>query len=71
MRYLKRITITTADNSAGIDIPADCLKPVGFADEDSLLTKETTLTPGHLMLQEYFLFRDKFLFIDLTGLEQM
>lgn len=69
VRYLKRITITSLDNGASIEIPADCLKPVGFAADVSLLTKETNFMPGHLVLQEYFLFQDKFLFIDLTGLD--
>ncbi|MBT1072776.1 type VI secretion system baseplate subunit TssF [Pelotalea chapellei] len=68
MRYLKRIVITSLDNGAAIELPADNLKPVGLADGESMLTKEPSLLPGHLLLQEYFLFHDKFLSIDLTGL---
>jgi len=70
MRYLKRITITSYDNGAAIELPPGCLKPVGFAADETMLTKETDFLSGHLILQEYFLFPDKFLFIDLTGLER-
>ncbi len=68
MRYLKRIFITSLDNGAVIEVGAECLKPVGFADNEALLTKEKSFMPGHLVLQEYFLFPDKYLFLDLTGL---
>jgi type VI secretion system protein ImpG len=70
MRYLKRITITADGNDAAIELPSDSLKPVGFADKETILNNETGLFPGHQILQEYFLFHDKFLFIDLTGLDK-
>lgn len=70
MRYLKRITITSHDNGAAIELPPECLKPVGFAADETMLTKETDFLSGHLILQEYFLFPDKFLFIDMNGLER-
>jgi len=70
MRYLKRITITADSNGGDIGLPPDSLKPVGFADNETILTNETGLFPGHQILQEYFLFHDKFLFIDLTGLDK-
>lgn len=70
MRYLKHIQVTSQDNGATIEIPSDYLKPVGFAQDEILLTKDKSLMQGHLILQEYFLFRDKFLFLDLTGLER-
>jgi len=70
LRYLKRIRITAHANGSTIEIPSNCLKPVGFAEEETVLATEKSLMPGHLILQEYFLFRDKFLFLDLTGLER-
>ena len=70
LRSLKRISITSQENGAVIEIPSGNLKPVGFADQEALLTPETGFMPGHLMLQEYFLFPDKFLFLDLTGLDK-
>lgn len=70
MRYLKRIIITADSNGVGIELPPDSLKPVGFSDNETILPNETGLFPGHQILQEYFLFHDKFLFIDLTGLDK-
>jgi type VI secretion system protein ImpG len=70
LRSLKRISITSQENGAVVEIPSGNLKPVGFADQESLLTPEAGFMPGHLMLQEYFLFPDKFLFLDLTGLDK-
>jgi len=67
MRYLKRIFITSLDNGAVIEIGAEYLKAVGFGDGEAMLTKEKSFMPGHLVLQEYFLFPDKYLFLDLTG----
>ena len=66
--YLKRITITSLHGT--VDIPCTCLKPVGLADDETTLTQEKSFMPGHPMLQEYFLFHDKFLFMDLTGLDK-
>jgi type VI secretion system protein ImpG len=70
LRYLKRITVTSHDNGATVEIPPECLKAVGFADNGTIPENETGFLPGHLLLQEYFLFHDKFLFIDLCGLER-
>ena len=70
MCYLKRIIITSLDNGAAIEIAANCLKPAGFGESETMLAKQKSFMPGHLILQEYFLFQDKFLFIDLFGLEK-
>lgn len=69
MRSLKRIVITSPDTGAAIELPPDSLKPVGFTADETMLTKETDFLSGHLLLQEYFLFQDKFLFIDVNGLD--
>lgn len=70
LRSLKRITITSGENGLAIELPADNLKPVGFADNEALLASGAGVLPGHLLVQEYFLFPDKFLFLDLTGLDK-
>lgn len=70
MRYLKRIQLTSHDNGATFEIPAHFLKPVGFAQDETLFAKENLHISGHRLLEEYFLFGDKFLFIELFGLER-
>jgi len=70
LRSLKRITITSDVNGAFIELPAENLKPVGFADNEALLVSDSGFLPGHLLVQEFFLFPGKFLFLDLTGLDK-
>ena len=69
LRNLKRIIITAQDSGAAIEIPSECLKPVGFADSETMLTNDKHFLPGHLILQEYFLFHDKFLILEIRGLD--
>lgn len=69
MRYLKRIVIASPDNGATFEISPECMKPVGFADDEIILAKEKRSLSERPILQEYFLFQDKFLFIDLNGLD--
>jgi type VI secretion system protein ImpG len=69
LRYLERITVTSGTGES-IDIPNICLRPVGFAEDETMLGGDKSLTPGHQLLQEFLLFRDKFMFLDLTGLER-
>jgi type VI secretion system protein ImpG len=46
----------------------DSLKPVGFGVEEGLLPYPPHAQLGYRLLQEYFAFPQKFLFVDLTGL---
>ena len=69
MRYVKRILITAQGSMAVVEMPPDCLRTVGFTENETVLTDGANFLTGHLLLQEYFLFRDKFLFIDLIGLD--
>jgi len=69
MRSLERVVVTAADGSS-LTLPGESVKPVGFEAGEYLLTQEVPLLPGHLLMQEYFLFRDKYLFIDLAGLRE-
>ena len=50
-------------------LPADSLKPVGFADDEALLDHDNRSFAGYRLLSEYFAFPDKFLFVDLAGLD--
>jgi type VI secretion system protein ImpG len=70
MRYLKRIVLTAEDGGACVEVPADCLKRGGFGARETMLATDCSISPGHLLLQEYFLFPDKFLFVDLNGMQR-
>src|SRR5512145_260172 len=62
-------------NSAGVterfSLPPDAVKPVGFDPEECMLPYSKRSFPGYLLLFEYFCFPDKFLFLDLDGLNRM
>jgi type VI secretion system protein ImpG len=50
-------------------IPGDQVKPVGFAEEEALIPYPLNTFRGYRYLQEYFAFQDKFLFVDVNGLD--
>ena len=49
-------------------LPPDCIRAVGFEPGESLLPSPDTAFPGYRLLTEFFVFPEKFLFIDVTGL---
>ncbi len=50
-------------------LPPESISPVGFSDEESVLSFSQRSFPGYRLLFEYFCFPEKFLSFDLTGLE--
>jgi type VI secretion system protein ImpG len=52
-------------------LPGDRVQPVGFAAEEALIPYPLNAFRGYRLLQEYFAFQDKFLFVDVNGLEAL
>lgn len=50
-------------------LPAGNVAPVGFADDEALLDHDNRSFEGYRLVSEYFAFPDKFLFVDLSGLD--
>ncbi|MHC6225426.1 type VI secretion system baseplate subunit TssF [Pseudomonas sp. X10] len=48
-----------------------CFTAKGFADEDRLWPKGDSAFSGYQLLLEYFTFREKFMFVTLSGLEHL
>jgi len=69
-RYIKTVVIRSEQGGQPFNLPADCLKPVGFAPDEDLTPFPGHAFQGYRFLQEYFLLPQKFLFMDLTGLEK-
>jgi type VI secretion system protein ImpG len=59
------------EGSAVTWLPASCLEPVGFTSAEGILPYTDRSFLGYRLLQEYFSFPEKFLFVDLTGLDRM
>lgn len=51
-------------------LPPDALKPVGFQPEEGLIDYSERSFIGYRLLHEYFIFPDKFMFVDITGLQR-
>ncbi|SEL26784.1 type VI secretion system protein ImpG [Atopomonas hussainii] len=45
--------------------------PVGFDEDDALMPYPLNTFRGYRLLQEYYAFQDKFLFVDVEGLERL
>ena len=52
-------------------MPGDRVQPVGFAEEEALIPYPLNTFRGYRYLQEYFAFQDKFLFVDVNGLDML
>ena len=48
-----------------VTLPASALKPVGFEEDEGVLPYSSRSFLGYRLLQEYFTFPEKFLFLDL------
>ena len=49
-------------------LDGDCIRPVGFERDEALVESPPRSFPGYELLTEYFVFPQKFLFFDVTGL---
>lgn len=61
----------SAPESAAVRLGPEALRPVGFGEDETLLPTPDRLFRGYRILQEYFSFPEKFLFLDLGGLERL
>lgn len=52
-------------------LPAGALRPVGFSEDEGILPYPGRSFLAYRLLQEYFTFPEKFLFLDLSGFEQL
>lgn len=73
MRSLTSIKLSALDASglplSELAVPIDRIRPVGFAEDEALIPYPLNTFRGYRYLQEYFAFQDKFLFVDILGLE--
>ncbi|MBM7063365.1 type VI secretion system baseplate subunit TssF [Pseudomonas sp. UL073] len=81
LRHLDRLEAHLLDASGnplrdahGTPLPAVLLdpaqlQPLGFADDEALLPGPANSFAGYRLLQEYFAFQDKYLFVELGGLD--
>lgn len=67
-RRLATVATLSEDDTSPVFIKGDCVKAVGFASEDALLPYPPSSFTGYRILTEFFVFPEKFMFIDIDGL---
>ncbi len=68
--YLRQIVITPTQKGDACVLPSAHLTPVGFKPDEDLLPYPSQSFPGYRSLQEYFMLPEKFLFLNLGGLDR-
>ena len=81
LRSLTRVEVVPLDGNGQalkhddkpllITIPVNQVHPVGFAEDEALIPYPLNTFRGYRYLQEYFALQDKFLFVDINGLESI
>jgi len=70
---LTRIVVRDPNNPKvpPVTLPASALQAAGFGEEEGMVPYPLRSHMGYRILQEFFAFPAKFLFVDLTGLEEV
>jgi type VI secretion system protein ImpG len=69
-RRTAKLRPANSQTATPIELPPSALKPVGFAADEDLLPYTARSFVGYRLLTEYFAFPEKFLFFDVTGLDE-
>ncbi len=62
------VVTDSEDDVAPVYLGKDCIKAVGFNEEDGILPYPDASFTGYRLLTEYFVFPEKFMFVDFTNL---
>jgi type VI secretion system protein ImpG len=68
--HLKQIRFSTGNHDNDVIVSNKHLHYVGFEETESLIPFPSNAYPGFRILQEYFFFPEKFLFVDILGWDQ-
>lgn len=69
-RHLQAITVANGSDDP-ISLPPNAVKPVGFAPDEAVIPYPANAFAGFRYIQEYLTFPQKFLFVDVKGLERV
>lgn len=66
-----RLVVARDENDPNpVYLDTDCIRAVGFEEDEGLIPYPDNAFLGYRLLTEYFLFPEKFLFIDIEGLDR-
>ncbi len=73
--YIEKIEITLKDEDEksifDINLDSKSIVPVGFNSLETMTPYPLNVFDGYILLQEFFCFRDKYLFVDLLNLNKI
>lgn len=68
LNHCMQVVIATPEiDPSPVHCGKDCIKPVGFDEDQGLLPYPTSSFIGYRLLTEYFVFPEKFMFIDIDN----
>lgn len=67
LRHCRRVVVKDARGNE-LTLSGDRLRPIGLDEEEAVVPTPAGVAPGFPLLQEYFAFPDKFMFVELSGL---
>ena len=70
LRDPRGLAIQSGPGTPAFVLPAEFVRPVGFKRDEGMLVYPEESFLGYRLLQEYFSFPEKFMFVELAGLEQ-
>lgn len=74
-KYIEKIEISIKDEDAEelflLQIDKDSINPVGFNSMETMTSYPANIFDGYILLQEFFCFREKYLFIDINNLSKI
>jgi type VI secretion system protein ImpG len=70
LNQVARLAILSDQGGPPVFLPDDAIRPVGFEADQAVLPYPPHAHPGYRLLQEYFTLPEKFLFVDIEGLDR-
>lgn len=71
-RHVESIRVTSAGTDGqSFELPVNSIRPAGFDDSEALLPYPPNAFSAYRLLQEYFALPEKFLFLDIQGLQPL
>jgi type VI secretion system protein ImpG len=70
LNSVERIGIHGSDENAEISADDVVILPIGFNPDESLLEYPSNSFPSYRLVQEYFLMKEKFLFVDIRNIRR-
>lgn len=71
--HVDYVTVSNGSDSPHrpeLTLERDCVRPAGLTRGEPVLPYPVRSFPGYRLLQEYFAFKERFLFFELTGLDR-